>query len=144
MQAPFHLSTLLDRQTKKYQEKIALRYKEKGEWLGVSWNLLNEKVNHLAKYFADEIEVQQKVGIFSQNKPECFIVDFALFYNRAISVPMYATSSAEQIEYIVKDADVSVLFVGEQYQYDIALKVLETSKILKTIIVFDETVHLQN
>ena len=56
---------------------------------------------------------------------------------------MYATASAPQIEYIVNDAKIALIFVGEQQQYDSALEVLATSNYLKHIVVFDSSVDLK-
>ena len=147
MKNPLHLSLLIEKQTIKYGEKEALRYKNEqtNEWVPISWNLFRHQVKCMAKNFFEQgILEQQNVGIFSQNKPECLIADFALYYNRAVSVPMYATSSVEQIEYIINDAQISTLFVGEQYQYDIALQVLQKSEVLKKIIIFDDNVSIQD
>lgn len=57
---------------------------------------------------------------------------------------MYATSTAAQIEYIVNDAAIEILFVGNQTQYAIALEAQKTCPTLKTIIVFDQDVVLNS
>ena len=54
---------------------------------------------------------------------------------------MYATSSPAQIEYIIRDADIHLLFVGEQLQYNNAFIVQqETNGILNQIVIFDPEV----
>ncbi len=104
-----------------------------------------EQVKYASKSLYDNgLKEQQPVGIFSQNKPECLIIDFALFSNRGISIPMYATSTVEQIEYIVNDAKITAIFVGEQYQYDVALAVLKKSEFLKRIVVFDLVIYFDS
>jgi long-chain acyl-CoA synthetase len=75
---------------------------------------------------------------------ENLITDYALFANRAVVVPMYATSTAPQIEFIINDSEIAILFVGEQLQYDIALEVKQKSAFLKTIVVYDDTVQLHD
>ena len=69
------------------------------------------------------IEPQENIGIFSQNKPECLFTDFGAFANRAVTIPLYATSSPAQAQYIINDAQIRYLFVGEQFQYDAAFSV---------------------
>lgn len=56
---------------------------------------------------------------------------------------MYATSSTSQIEYIINDAEIEILFVGEQYQYDRAVEALHNSKTLKKIVAIDESIDLK-
>ncbi len=141
-----HLSLLIFNQAEKYGDRTAMRYRddEKKEWLSISWNKFAEQVKITAKaLFETGLQEQQTVGMFSQNKPECFLVDFGLFANRGISIPMYATSTEEQIDYIVNDANIETIFVGEQYQYNIALAVLKKSGFLKKIVVFDSNVKIE-
>jgi len=84
----------------------------------------------------------QKSVFFSQNKPECLIVDFAIYSAGSVGVPIYATSTTSQIEYIIKDAGIEVIFVGEQYQYDRAYEALRADCGLQKIIIFDPVVRL--
>ena len=55
-------------------------------------------------------------------------------------VPLYATSTVAQLEFIVGDAKIEVIFVGDQYQFDVAYEVMQSSSILKKIIVFERQV----
>lgn len=138
-----HFAQLVFAQAKKYGDRTALCYRDKvtDEWTRISWTLLSNQVSTIAKAFIElGLVEQQRVAQFSQNKAENLIVDFALFANRAIVVPMYATSSASQVEFIVNDANIELIFVGDQHQYNIAFEVLENSKFLKKIIVFDKDV----
>jgi long-chain acyl-CoA synthetase len=138
-----HFAQLVFAQAKKYGERTALCYRDKAgdEWNKLSWNAMAAQVSSLAKAFVElEVTEQQRVGQFSQNKAENLIVDFALYANRAVMVPMYATSSVSQVEYIVNDAEIEIIFVGDQHQYNVALEVLEKSKFLKKIVVFDHKV----
>lgn len=142
-----HFATLMFSQAKKYGERTALRYRRDGEkiWKDMSWNDFAEKIMYIAKGLAElGIEEKQTVGQFSQNMPENLIIDYALYANRAALVPIYATSSESQVEYIVNDAKLQILFVGEQAQYDIAMTVQKKSKILKHVIALDSHVVLSD
>ncbi len=130
-------------QAKKYGDKTAICHRKNiaDDWTKISWNELAAQVLSIAKALIEiGVEEQDRVGQFSQNKAENLIVDFALFANRAVVVPMYATSTVSQVEFIVNDAGIEVIFVGDQQQYNTALEVLKHSKILKKIIVFDRNV----
>ena len=138
-----HFSQLVFSQAKKYGERAALYHREEqtDEWNKISWNAFSEEISSIAKAFV-EIGVleHQRVAQFSQNKPENLIIDFALFSNRAVMVPMYATSSAQQVDYIINDAEIEVIFVGDQQQYNIAYEISQQSKFLKKIIALDKKV----
>ena len=138
-----HFSQLVFSQAKKYGERAALYHREEqtDEWNKISWNAFSEEISSIAKAFV-EIGVleHQRVAQFSQNKPENLIIDFALYSNRAVMVPMYATSSAQQVDYIINDAEIEVIFVGDQQQYNIAYEISQQSKFLKKIIALDKKV----
>jgi len=87
------------------------------------------------------VKEEENIGIFSQNKPECLYADFAGHANRAVSIPLYATSSAAQAQYIIDDAQIRFLFVGEQYQYDTAFSVLGICPSLEKLILFDRKIQ---
>ena len=138
-----HFSQLIFAQAKKYGNRPALYHREQltEAWSHVSWDDFATQVSSIAKAFVElGLTEHQRVAQFSQNKPENLIVDFALYANRAAMVPMYATSTVQQVEFIVNDAEIEIIFVGNQEQYNIAHEVLETSAFLKKIIVFEKTV----
>ena len=80
------------------------------------------------------VEPQGRVCIFTQNCPEILITHFGAFYNRAIPVPIYATSSKDEVAYIVNDSGATILFAGDQRQYDIARQVIGECPTLKFIV----------
>lgn len=88
------------------------------------------------------IKVQENIGVYSQNMPQCLYTDFGAYGNRVVSIPMYATNSPGQIEYIINDAKIRTLFVGEQLQYNNAFKVQKDSKYLERLVVFDPAVKM--
>ncbi len=141
----YHYAELIHRQAEKYGLRTALKYRdnESGKWLKISWKEFSEKVMLTAKAIAEfGIEVQEKIGVYSQNMPQCLFTDFGAYGNRVISIPMYATNSPAQIEYIINDAKIHTLFVGEQLQYNNAFKVQKGTDVLKRLIVFDRNVKL--
>lgn len=138
-----HLSVLVHRQAEKYGEKTALRYRDyqTAQWIPISWNQFSKTVRQAANSLvALGVQEEENIGIFSQNKPECLFTDFAAFANRAVTIPLYATSSPAQAQYIINDAQIRILFVGEQFQYDAAFSVFGFCPSLQQIIIFDRSV----
>lgn len=142
-----HLSVLVHRQAKKYGDRIALKYRDydKGQWIPIGWDCFSKAVKYTANALVElGVGEQENIGIFSQNKPECLYVDFGAFANRVVTIPLYATSSPSQVKYIVDDAGIRFLFVGEQFQYDTAFNVLGLCNTLQKIIIFDRAVVLDS
>ena len=136
-------SDLIQRQAKKYGERIALKHRDykTNTWIPTTWNQFAETVTMVSNALIElGVEVQENIGVFTQNKPESLFMDFGAFGVRAVTVPLYATSSEAQVHYILEDAQIRYLFVGEQQQYDVAFRVMALSNSLKQIIVFDRDV----
>ncbi|HOF05650.1 MAG TPA: long-chain fatty acid--CoA ligase [Syntrophales bacterium] len=138
-----HLALMAAKQVKKYGARTALRYREQGQWQDISWQEVGERIRATAKgLLVLGVPEGGMVGIFSQNCPEWTIADFGILSVRGVSVPIYATNTAKQAEYIVDEAEISVIFVGGADQYRKAAAVAGVSKYLKKIIVFDAAVPL--
>ena len=143
MQNNCHLSKLILEQAKKYGDRAALSYRDYAQkkWLPISWKqfALNvQKVSYALLRLG--VKVQENIAVFSQNKPETHYVDFGAYGIRVVTIPFYATSSAAQITYMLNDAQVRFLFVGEQQQYDVAFSVISVARTLEKIIIFDRSV----
>src|SRR5665647_1203650 len=140
-----HFARLVPEKAAKIGDKTVMRFRDygRGSWKSISWNDFDRDVNRCAKaLIGQSILEKDRVGIFSQNRAECLIAEYAIYSNRAVSVPMYATSTTTQIEYIINDSGMHVLFVGDQYQYDRAYEAQRTCKGLKQIVIFNPDVRL--
>lgn len=141
----YHFAELIHRQAEKYGNRTALKHRDNatGKWLKISWREFSDKVMLTAKAMAEfGIKVQENIGVYSHNMPQCLYTDFGAYGNRVVSIPMYATNSPGQIEYIINDAKIRTLFVGEQLQYNNAFKVQKDSKYLERLVVFDPAVKM--
>ena len=138
-----HLSVLVHRRAEKYGDKVALKYRdyETSQWIPITWNQFSQTVRQVANALVElGVQEEENIGIFSQNKPECLYVDFGAFANRAVTIPLYATSSPAQAQYIINDAQIRYIFVGEQFQYDAAFSVFGFCQSLQQLIIFDRAV----
>lgn len=139
--SPF--AVLVHEQAKKYGERTALSYRDydQNKWIPISWNAFSDAVRKVSNaLIALGVGEQENIAVFSQNMPECLFVDFGAFGIRGVTIPFYATSSEAQVKYMVHDAAIRYVFVGEQYQYDIAFRVLPLCDTLQKLIIFDRSV----
>ena len=145
MQNLSHLAVLIHEQAKTYGDREVLIYKDFGgtEWKSQSWNQFSETVRQVSNaMIAFGVGIQENVGIFAQNSVQYLYCDFGAWGVRATTIPFYATSSEQQIQFMVSDAKIRILFVGEQEQYDKAHRIQATCHTLERIIVFDRGVRL--
>ena len=139
--APF--SRLIHEQAARFGNRMVMTYRDynANRWIPISWNDFSATVRKVSNALLSYgVDVQENIAVFSQNMPECLYVDFGAYGIRAVTIPFYATSSESQISYMVNDAEVRYVFVGEQYQYDIAFRSMPHCHTLQKLIIFDRSV----
>lgn len=88
------------------------RKRSDGSWQDVSWADFHKDVVALAKGLMDfGIKAGDRVGIMSRTRYEWTLCDMAIWFAGAVTVPIYETSSAHQIDWIAEDSGVSAIFV---------------------------------
>ena len=103
---------LLERVRLAPNHEIFARQRPNGDWYGVSTQEFYEEVVALAKgLIAAGITPGQAIGILSRTRYEWVLIDFAIWFAGAVSVPIYESSAPAQIEWILSDSDSVALFV---------------------------------
>ncbi|OOF36983.1 AMP-dependent synthetase/ligase [Rodentibacter heidelbergensis] len=144
MNFDLHFIHRIQQQAKTKGNQTALRHKENGIWKDISWAAFQHQLNQLSRaLLACNVQVQDKIAIFAQNMPRWTIADIATLQIRAITVPIYATNTAQQAEFVLHHADVKILFVGDQEQYDHALDIAPHCPQLQKIVAMKPTISLK-
>ena len=127
-------------------DREALRYRNRQthKWEHHTWSDLRTLVKNTSQSLLNlGVGIQENVGIFSQNMPEWTIADLSIMGINAVSVPIYATNTADQTRYIIDEAKIKTLFVGDEEQYSKALEIYSSSSsTLEKIIVFNDMVSI--
>lgn len=139
------LASLPQRQASKYAKREVFKYQdyETGKWHSASWSEFSHLVDTAAFSMARlGIKEHDNIAVFTQNCLGGFVVDFAAFANRAVIAPLYATSSVEQISYIIQETEARLLFIGGQQQYDEWRVAAVDCPSVENVVVFDPHVIL--
>ena len=145
MQTRCHLSVLIHEQAKKYGARGALTFRSFGSksWKTVSWKQFSLRVMQVSNALIHlGVKPQESIGVFAQNCIQYLYADFGAYGVRAITIPFYATSSEQQIKYMIQDAQVRILFVGEQEQFEKARRIFALCPSLERVIIFDRSVQI--
>ena len=141
----FHFVNRLRFQAKNFSNRTALRFQEQGKWCNMEWSTLQQEIDNISlALIAQNIEIQDKIGIFAHNMPRWSIADFGAMQARVVTVPIYATNTPSQVEYIINDADIRILFVGEQAQMDCAIQIANNCTQLIKIVAMKSSINLHN
>ena len=93
-------------------QRVALSVNRGGAWVGVTSKQFLDQVKAVAKgIVASGVEPGQRVGIMSRTRYDWTVADYAIWYAGATVVPIYETSSAEQVEWILGDSNAVGVFL---------------------------------
>lgn len=139
-----HLVRLMRERIARLGNKAALRVQQDGQWRAIGWRTLGQAMDYCAQALIRAgHQPTEMVGLYARNMPEWTQADLGILAARGVSVPIYPTSTLEQLRYIVRDANIGLLFVGEQAQFDQALTLLKGGEI-RQIVALDGKVNLRD
>ena len=135
---------LLLKHAKERPTQAAMREKDLGIWQTITWSEMAEEVENLA-YGLMTLGVQkgQHVAIVGENRPRLYMSMMAAQSLGAIPVPMYQDAVAQEMVYVLKDAEVGVVVVEDQEQADKMLEVREQLPHLRHV-VYDDPRGMRN
>ena len=126
----------------------AVRFKRNGtnNWESYSWDQLADLIKKTsAALLSMGVKSQDNIAIYSQNKVEWSIADLGIMGTGAVTVPIYATNTSSQAKYISDEADIRIIFVGDQEQYERVLEMYsDSTSTIEKIIVFERDVVISN
>ncbi len=123
---------------KTYGTKTALRHKRGTQWHHHTYEEMAAAIENFAAGLVEHgIKPGDRVGIFSPNMPEWLVADYAILSIRAITVPIYATSTAEQLSVIANDSGMRLLLVGGEAEIPVASAALSQCPAMENLILMD-------
>ena len=140
---PDHLVRMLKARIAATPAGVALRAKVGAEWSPITYAELGARIDSVAGWLVDRgVQPGDRVVIFAPNCPSWTIADLAVMAAGGITVPVYATSTAEQAAHIVADAGARVAFVGTGELYHRLDSIRGPSAPLDHLVLFDAAVPL--
>ncbi|MBB6610630.1 long-chain fatty acid--CoA ligase [Pontibacter sp. Tf4] len=122
MTTPTRLFDCLTYQLQHFPLPDMLAAREKGEWRCYSTQEVQQKVDQLSAGLLGlgitrgdgTIEGRDKIAIISQNCPEWMLADMAIQQIGAVSVPVYPNINNNELQFILQDAGVKMIFTGDK------------------------------
>ena len=130
-----NLSALVADRAKNEPNRITLSRPLGEGWQGVTAKEFDDEVRAVAKgLIAANISAGDRVAIMAKTRYEWTVLDFAIWYAGAVSVPIYETSSAEQVQWILADSGAIAIIVETPAHRELVNPVITSScKLLWTI-----------
>ncbi len=116
-------------------KRVAMREKDFGIWQEITWSEFWDAVLDAAHgLLALGIQEGDRVSIHSEDRPEWVILDMATVAVRAMTVGLYPTNPAAEVEYLLSDSGSVVHLAEDQEQADKVMEVVDSLPELRTII----------
>ncbi|GHA45751.1 AMP-dependent synthetase [Salinimicrobium marinum] len=146
LQQPTRLFDCLTYRLKNSPAPDFLAAKENGVWRKYSTSEVREKVDGLSagllkKGFSGgdgSIEGRDKIGIISANCPEWIMADMAIQQTGAVSVPVYPNITNKELQFILSDANVKMIFVGDESLFTKVSEIKKNLPALEAVYSFKE------
>lgn len=141
-----HLINRIRQQAQLLAKEPVLRYKNADhQWQDMSWAELHQQVDSVSRALLSlDLQVQDKIAIFAHNMPRWTLADLGALQIRSVTVPIYATNTAKQAEYILNDGDVKILFVGDQEQLEHSLEIVANCPQVQKIVAMKSGLKYDN
>jgi long-chain acyl-CoA synthetase len=129
------LPELFFRQVEQQGERLAIRYKAYGIWHRVSWRQYGEEVRRVAAALvAAGLRPGENVAILADNRPEWLYCHLGIQTSGGATCGIYATSSPEQIEYVLRHSEARLVFVDNDEQLDKVLAVVGATAVERVVV----------
>lgn len=133
-----HLGGMITDRCRRFAGQVAMQYKTDATWQAVTYGEMGRMIDAAAGALLGlAVPRGARVGIFAANRYEWALADFAAQCIGAVSVPIYATNTARQAEFIIRDAGIELLFVGDEAQYRMMRPLAEGGAPLRHLVAFD-------
>jgi long-chain acyl-CoA synthetase len=133
------LTDLLATNVAGHGDEVGFRRRRDGQWQDVTWKQFGAEVAGVAKgLIASGVEPGDRVGLQAKTRYEWTVLDFAIWTAGGVVVPIYETSSPDQVAWILSDAGVTVLVVENAEHAAAVETVRDQAPDLKRVFVIDD------
>jgi long-chain acyl-CoA synthetase len=139
--SPKNLVQLLLDRVQKSASKTAQMVKRGGRWVEISWveqDRITREIAHALLRLG--VEEGDRIAILSGTRPEWVYADLAILSNHAISVPIYPSNTADQIQYILDNCGAGIIFVETPDHFKKLQSVWDSLPQLRMAVVFDPSI----
>ncbi|HBA86638.1 MAG TPA: long-chain fatty acid--CoA ligase [Geobacter sp.] len=129
---------MLKQNAARYDARLAIKYRKQGEWTTLTYGKFYERALMAARGLRKlGVRPGDKVAILSENRAGWIIADMGILCAGAVSVPVYPTSTPEQIEYALNHCDARIVFVSGKWQYRKLLKIKDAIPMVQLVVSFE-------
>src|SRR5918993_2005047 len=120
-------------------DEVGLRRRVDGQWRDVTWKQFGEEVRGVAKgLIAAGVAAGARVALQAKTRYEWTVFDYAIWTAGGVVVPIYETSSADQVAWILSDSGATAVIVERDEHADAVESVRGQAPDLRSVYVIDD------
>ena len=136
---PQTLNELFNSAVERFADSEFVRFRTADGWKSLSYSEVGDRVKKLALgLFEIGVSREDRIAIWSENRPEWNIADLACLALGAADVPIYTTQARSQVEYILRDSETKLVFASASFVGEV-VELASRTPTVRTIICFDDT-----
>src|SRR5437016_5692816 len=132
---PETVPALFQRTAAQRPDAPALYFKAGARWVPINWREYARAVNRLGNALvAEGLQPEDRVALWSANRPEWQITDLAILHAGLVTVAIYQTLAPDQVKYLLSHSESKVLIVDDRKLLDQLLQMREELPALRRVI----------
>ena len=133
------LTDMLVDNVTRHGDEVGLRRRVDGRWVDVTWRQFGEEVRGVAKgLVAAGVAAGDRVALQARTRYEWTVLDYAIWTAGGVVVPVYETSSADQVAWILSDSGATVAVVERDEHASAVESVRDQAPDLRAVYVIDD------
>ena len=134
------ISELFKNTVNKYPNKELYYYKKGHDWSSLNGKTILYTVREISNgILSKNLQKGDKVGIIAKNSPKWAMIDYGIICSGAATVSIYPTLIPSQIEYIVNDSDLKILFLENEEQLNKISEIWGSCKNLEIVVMMNDS-----
>jgi long-chain acyl-CoA synthetase len=133
------LTDMLATNVAEHGDEVGLRVRRNGQWQDVTWKEFGAQVSGVAKgLIAAGVAPGDRVALQAKTRYEWTVLDYAIWTAGAAVVPIYETSSPDQVAWILSDSGATAVVVERDEHASAVESVRDQAPDLKSVYVIDD------
>lgn len=133
-----NLVAIFEASAKHQMDKTCFRFVENGSWQSLNWAEVKERVQKIAGGLrALGLQSGDRICILSRTRYEWTLADLGIMAAGGVVVPIYESSTPDQVQFIIQDSEAKLVFVENEAQFKKVQEVQDELKTLQQIVSFD-------
>ena len=132
------ITSLFKETVQQHGNRTAAQEKKNGRWVNITWQEISDQADAIAGgLVAQGLEAGSRVAIFANTRLEWITADLGVLLSSCTTVPIYQSSIADDVQYIINDAEIKFVFAEDDVQIKKLIEIRDQIPAVKGVVCFE-------